>query len=321
MKNKGQAGDELSPRLLLLLSSVLNEEIDSVISLKRGKWLVNTDTQGWFLKQYKSLDQLKKQMLICKALERRQFTHMISFHPASPIRFKQQVFALMPYISPAKPALTFRTYKEREEALQLLSAFHQTAHSFKRGEVGNLPIFDQFAYWGERLKDFEQLIPRLSRFFPGKILTRSLEMGEWALQRADERFWQQQKQVIVHGDVASHNFFRAADRKLYLIDWDLAAFAPIASDYIQWINRVLPMVNWDMEELRKHAVLAPYVNDVKWLPFLLFPVDIFRECRRFMQLNSSYKKAAYTHAYDLTVRSFLKRERFFQKWKKEWEDI
>ncbi|MFK2824507.1 phosphotransferase [Bacillus sp. B190/17] len=280
---------------------------------------MRTTKHVWFVKRYTSLFQLEKQLKLCRVLKEAGFSQVISFHPASPVRLEKQVFAILPFVQPAKKMFSFQTRMEREEALQLLASFHRQTECVFKSVSAEFPVFDQLSVWHKRLADFQQVFPELSRYFPPSILQRYAEMGAWCLNGLLVRPQKEEKNAIIHGDVAAHNFLRSADGVLYLIDFDLAARAPAMTDYVQWVNRVLPLVDWDLEEIMKHRVVSNYTHKKNWLLYVLFPSDIFRECQRVIHMNAFGKNPIYEHAYDLAVKSFAQREHFFRKWKKEWE--
>ncbi|KMY54884.1 hypothetical protein AC623_13850 [Bacillus sp. FJAT-27231] len=319
MKNKFYQGDDLTPRLLFLLSARLEETIQTVFPLKKGKWLVITKKHKWFLKRYSSLSQLEKQIQLHRFLSNNGFKKVIPFHPISPIKFEKQVFAVMPFIEPSKKPFRFQTKAEREEALQLLALFHQKTENVSEEMASGFHMFDQISVWRKRLTAFQSLLPELVRYFPPPILEHYTDMGKWCLEHVVEQPGDEGRMAVIHGDVAAHNFFRSAAGSLYLIDFDLAARAPALFDYVQWVNRVLPIVGWDVEKIMEHRVLSLYARKKNWLIYTMFPADVFRECRRVMSTSSKEKRIAYQHAYELTVKSFTKRKEFFKKWKREWE--
>ncbi|MEK4028673.1 aminoglycoside phosphotransferase family protein [Pseudobacillus sp. FSL P4-0506] len=320
MKNKFQQGDGLTPRLLFLLSARLEETIQTVFSLKKGKWLVITNRNKWFVKKYASLSQLEKQIQLCHFLSDQGFTQVILFHSVTPIIFEKQIFAVMPFIEPAKKTFYFQTEEEREEALALLSVFHQQTEKLPEKITACFPHFDQAAVWRKRLTAFQRELPELIRYFPASVLEHYAEAGKWCLDHLSDQPKDEGKLAVIHGDVASHNFFRSADGTLYLIDFDLAAQAPVLFDYVQWTNRVLPLVDWNLEKVMEHRVITPYTHKKNWFIYTLFPADVFRECRRFARAPLKEKKSAYKHAYELTVKPFTQRKIFFKRWKKVWED-
>ncbi|MED0666308.1 phosphotransferase [Bacillus badius] len=319
MKSNFQQGDGLTPRLLFLLSGCLEETIQTVFSLKKGKWLIVTNRNKWFFKRYASLAQLKKQIQLSHFLLDNGFRQVIPFHSVGPIKFENQFFAIMPYIQPAKKPFSFRTSGEREEALQLLSLFHRQTEKLPEGIAAGFPKFDQTGKWSKRLAAFQSEFAELARCFPSAVLDNYAEMGKWCLDRLSNGEQDRETAALIHGDVAAHNFFRSSEDVLYLIDFDLAARAPGLFDYVQWTHRVLPLVGWKLEKVLEHQAVSRHAQQRNWLLYTLFPADVFRECRRWLYAPLKEKPAAYKHAYELTVQPFMQRLHFFRKWKEEWE--
>ncbi|MDY0397014.1 phosphotransferase [Virgibacillus halophilus] len=52
------------------------------------------------------------------------------------------------------------------------------------------------------------------------------------------------KQVVCHGDIDHHNFLRAANGKLYLIDWDNALIGDPTMDYANILHWYIPKEKW-----------------------------------------------------------------------------
>ncbi|WP_338750384.1 aminoglycoside phosphotransferase family protein [Bacillus sp. FJAT-52991] len=313
MSSKITSGDVPSPRLLFQLSAALEEKIESIQCMKSGKWLVCTDKNNWFLKQYATEKQFMKQWKLTEKLLAVRVYSIIPFHPSSPFIVEKNIFALMPFIPSSSRIYTFQMKKERETALRLLRSFHEQTAEF----VGELEDFfsplNQLTRWQKRLTFFVQSLPQLQHYFPKMLLKRYIEMGEWSLQQLMKRSWKKRDPVIIHGDVVAHNFLQAKTGQLFLIDFDLAARAPAMYDYLQFVNRILPIVDWDLDQVMAHEVLAEFKGEEEFYLQLLFPTDIFRECHRFIRsMNGNYQ-----HAYDLTVINFQKREDFFLKWQNE----
>ncbi|WP_203361620.1 phosphotransferase [Bacillus sp. REN10] len=313
MRNKATFGDAPLSRLLFQLSAALGEEIDCIYPIKTGKWVVYAGDHQWFLKRYGTQEQFMKQWKLTEKLLSAKFYSIIPFHSASPIIIEKNIFALMPFIKASKRMYTFQSRQEREEALQLLSSFHTQTKTFVDELNGHFPPLDQLTRWRQRLNSFIQLSPQLQHYFPKSLLERYIEMGKWSLTQLMKRTWRERKPVIIHGDIVAHNFLRAEKGPLFLIDFDLAMKAPAMYDYLQFANRVLPLVDWDLDPIMEHGALAEFKEDEEFYLQLLFPTDIFRECRRFIHSISG----DYQHTYDLTVTNFQKREAFFVKWQNE----
>lgn len=312
MNSNITSGDVPSSRLLFQLSTALQERIEGVHPLKSGKWRVCTDKNHWFLKQYATEKQFRKQWKITEKLLAAKFYAIIPFHPSSPFIVEKSIFALMPFIPPSSRVYTFQTKKEREKALRLLRAFHVQTAEFVN-ELDEVSPLDQLIRWQQRLDFFRESLPQLQHYFPKSFLIRYIEMGEWSLAQLMKRGEQKRHSVIIHGDVVAHNFLQAKNGQLFLIDFDLAARAPAMYDYLQFVNRVLPMVDWDLEQVIEDEGLTEFKGEEEFYLHLLFPTDVFRECRRLLRsINGNYQ-----HVYDLIVTNFEKREAFFLKWKNE----
>ncbi|MGM7636544.1 phosphotransferase [Bacillus sp. Hm123] len=305
-------GDVPLSRLLFQLSTALQERIEAIHPVKNGKWRVCTDKNYWFLKQYTTEKQFRKQWEITEKLLAAKFYSIIPFHPSSPFIVERNIFALMPFIPSASRVYTFQTKEERAKALRLLRSFHvQTAEFVDK--LDRVFSLDQLTRWQQRLDFFKGSLPQLQHCFPKSCLIRYIEMGEWSLHQLVKRSERKRDSVIIHGDVVAHNFLQANNGPLFLIDFDLAARAPAMYDYLQFVHRVLPMVDWDLDQIMEDEVLTEFKGEEEFYLHLLFPTDVFRECRRLIRsINGNYP-----HAYELTVTNFEKREAFFLKWKNE----
>ncbi|OZI10251.1 hypothetical protein CEW92_18120 [Bacillaceae bacterium SAS-127] len=312
MNSNITSGDVPSSRLLFQLSLALQERIEAIHPLKSGKWRVCTDKNHWFLKQYATEKQFRKQWKITEKLLAAKFYTIIPFHPSSPFIVGKSIFALMPFIPSSSRVYTFQTKKEREQALRLLRAFHMQTAEFVN-ELDEVSPLDQLIRWQQRLDLFRESLPQLQHYFPKPLLTEYVEMGKWSLDQLMKRSGQTRDPVIIHGDVVAHNFLQAKSGPLFLIDFDLAARAPAMYDYLQFANRVLPIVDWDLDQVMKDEVLTGFKDEEEFYLHLLFPTDVFRECRRLLRsINGNYQ-----YVYDLIVTHFEKREAFFLKWKNE----
>lgn len=284
-----------------------------VIEIKQGKWMLQTEEGRWFLKKYSSEQQVKKQINLVSALLKSGFIHVLPFHPSSPIKDGNDYYALMPFVHSSPHTFSFLTLEERKEALNLLHLFHQRTHAFPQQEKDQFPEYKQLARWQHRFQYFQRSLSNLSSFFPAQLLARYEEMGQYSLKKLLSIEQEHSTTAIIHGDVASHNFFRSKDQKLYLIDFDLAAKAPAMYDYMQWINRVLPLVDWELDEIWGHPALSDYQFNDDFLKHLLFPTDIYRECKRFLLSDGKEKQHLLKQIYPLLVEQYPYREAFFIK--------
>src|SRR5690606_14014221 len=125
-------------------------------------------------------------------------------------------------------------------------------------------------------------------FVQKEIINELLAWADWSLRGIEEEAWlfQSGRQVILHGDVAHHNFLRAKDQSLYLLDFDLVAIGSPHSDYLQYANRILPFMNWSFEELKEYPIFKYSLEEIGFLHALAYPTDIFREWISVIRIRS-----------------------------------
>lgn len=88
-------------------------------------------------------------------------------------------------------------------------------------------------------------------FLDDYIISELISWANWSLAGMvrKRRFFQKEPSVILHGDVAHHNFLRDKNGKLHLIDFDLISIGPPSFDYLQYANRILPSIDWSLGKL------------------------------------------------------------------------
>jgi len=123
--------------------------------------------------------------------------------------------------------------------------------------------------------------------------------------------------VILHGDVAHHNFLRDTMGKLYLIDFDLISIGPNSLDFLQYANRILPFIDWSFARLQHFPYIDRFLQDEGFLFALAYPADIFREWNRMVKENSHHDKAKLKQVMDLTIGQFNARKQFIDQLKKQ----
>ncbi|RUQ27772.1 aminoglycoside phosphotransferase [Peribacillus cavernae] len=230
-----------------------------------------------------------------------------------PFLYKNRLFSLIEYIKPHKEKFHFFNEGNREEGLGLLSQFHSASHEMAVELYGEVPTFNQIYKWEERLRLFESSIPIISIYVSDFILKELISWASWSLNgmRLFKRLFREEKNTIIHGDVAHHNFLRSFDGTLCLIDFDLIAVAPAAMDYLQYANRILPSVNYDHNALWNYKELSFYKTNPAFLYALAFPTDIFREWNRLIKENRMGNQSYLHEVWKLTVEDFNDRMVFY----------
>ena len=122
-----------------------------------------------------------------------------------------------------------------------------------------MPTFHLIEKWEERFTLFKRNLPLISLFLEKEIIAELFTWAEWSLSglRKEKDILEKWQKVILHGDVAHHNFMKTSKGELYLIDFDLISIGPEIADYLQYANRILPFLNWSLSELDTFEPFQP----------------------------------------------------------------
>jgi thiamine kinase-like enzyme len=136
--------------------------------------------------------------------------------------------------------------------------------------------------------------------------------ANWSLDGMEKNsgFFQKKPFVILHGDLAHHNFLRDEHGKLHLIDFDLISIGTPALDYLQYANRILPYMDWSYEKLKTSKHMQKYLESDAFLYALAFPADIFREWNRMIREKTYKDDVKFRQVMDLTIGQFYTRKKF-----------
>ncbi len=110
---------------------------------------------------------------------------------------------------------------------------------------------------------FHIIYPFCEYFINESVLTELQLWANWSLtgmKKAGSLFTNEPF-VILHGDVAHHNFLRDSSGKLHLIDFDLISIGPAFLDYLQYANRILPYLDWSFERLAKFSQIQNFLSE------------------------------------------------------------
>lgn len=310
----GKEGDERQ-RLLLYLSNVTGENFLKISTIKDGVWLCETDRVKWILKEFPSPSRLKLQIKLTELLLSHQFPHTYQFHPIhakKEIFINQRTYGLIEYIERNKEGkrLTYHTHEYRKQALKLLKKFHHVTETFSKDFKKDLHVFNQIKKWQSRLREFKENEKYLEKWLPKKYYLSLLYWSEWSLENMlkNKEYFLKKPYCIIHGDVAHHNFILGNDH-LYLIDFDLVKMAPDFIDDLQFCNRILPHMDWSLEELSLYKPLEKHLKEKAFLSALIYPTDLLREWNYFLKYEQGKGKLS-SFLTEITFREFDQRERF-----------
>ncbi|WP_251469057.1 phosphotransferase [Neobacillus mesonae] len=307
--------DDYFDRLFSYFQSQLTEPVIEMVPLQRSVVLLKTNHNQFIIKGYQSNRRLKLQEAFTATLKKEGFFNTYKFFD-SPAKeqlfFEDTYFGCIEYISPNKTSFTFYKQKDRREGLELLEQFHQTTASFEARYRRLLSKADLIEKWKERMMLFSNNLPFLRYFMNEPFISDMMSWASWSIKgmEANSQYFEKEPYVILHGDVAHHNFLRDKKGKLHLIDFDLISIGPKALDYLQYANRILPYIDWSLEKLRTYKPFRKYLKDKAFLYALAYPADIFREWNRLVREQSYSDQHKLQQVMDLSIGQFYARKKF-----------
>jgi thiamine kinase-like enzyme len=318
LTDKFRGDDGYNNRLLSYLNNSLLTELDEITCIKEQVYLAEASDFHFVLKGFSSLRRLKIQEAFTDSLKKEGFQNTYSFYSLSkePVLFFQsKYFGCLEYIKKANDPFYFDTRENCREGLQLLQQFHETTEKLEGSYRTLLPSFHLIEKWQERFASFKRNLPFLSFFLPKEIITELFTWVEWSLAglRQEKELLGSLPKVILHGDVAHHNFIRNSEGELFLIDFDLITIGPEVADYVQYANRILPFLNWSVEDLATFERFQLLLQQKVFLYALAFPSDILREWNRLVKEHTYNQTKKVRPVMELTFGQFEKRKSFFKE--------
>lgn len=317
--NRNNQGDDgYFDRLFSYFQSQFHDEIIEFVPFRGNVFFVKTNKQAFILKGYHSNRRLKLQEAFTATLRKEGFikTYRFLVPPAKEQLFLEDVyFGCINYIPPNKTAFSFQTHKNRREGLDLVEEFHNTTKSFETRYQTLVQTGDLIGKWKERHQLFLNNLPFIRYFISEPFISEMISWAQWSLLKMEQHpdFFQKEPRVIVHGDVAHHNFLRDRLGRLYLIDFDLINIGPPSFDYLQYANRILPYLDWSFEKLNSYKQIKNYIHEPCFLAALVYPADIFREWNRILREKSYSDHEKLRPVMDLSVSQFYERKKFVEK--------
>lgn len=318
-KSNHNGDDAYFDRLFSYFRSQFTEKITRFVPIKSSVILLETKKHTYIVKGFSSVKRLKLQEAFTATLRKEGFlnTYLFLTPPVKePLFFEGTYFGCMEYISPHKTAFSFHTQKNRQEGLDLLAQFHQATRAFVQRYRTLLPYGDLRGKWLERLQMFLNNLPLLEYFIKEPFISEMTDWASWSLSGFDRHQGSlKEPQVILHGDVAHHNFIRDQAGDLRLIDFDLMNIGPPSFDYLQYANRILPYIDWSFEKLFSHKQFHSYMHDPAFLYALAYPADVFREWNRIIREKSYSNQKIFKQVMDLSIGQFYARKKFVERLK------
>jgi hypothetical protein len=287
-KKRGDESEYI--RLLSSFQQQFPYQIKEIYRIRDHVFIINTTRGAYILKGYSSYSRLKLQETFTATLQKEGFRKTYVFLQLShdPIVYQNKYFGCLPFIEPHHQSFSFEKENERQEGLILLNEFHQvTKNSVKRYQT-ILPEYNIQKKWTERFDEFVNNINTVSKYIPIEVILEWINWAEWSLAGISKLNDSIEKEhpVILHGDVAHHNFLRKKDGKLYLIDFDLISIGSKNIDLLQYANRILPFINWNLTHFYQYKDFKRLLSNPVYIYALVYPTDLFREWNRLIREGS-----------------------------------
>jgi thiamine kinase-like enzyme len=316
LTDKWRGDDCFNHRLLSYLNDNLPFQIDTLTRLRKNVYMAKASELQFIIKGFSSLRRLKIQEAFTHSLQKSDFPYTYSFYNFSKeqsLYFGSQYYGCIEYLEKGNQPFFYDSKENCEEGLQLLQNFHKTSEKLMGSYKTILPSFHLIDKWEERYQLFKNNLSGLSFFLQKEIIHELSSWAEWSLagMKKEKNSFHQIPTVILHGDVAHHNFLRTSGDELFLIDFDLISIGPEIADYLQYANRILPFLEWSSKELATFEPFRSYFQQKLFLYALGFPTDIFREWNRLVRERTYNNVQKVRPVMELTLGQFEQRRSFF----------
>jgi hypothetical protein len=288
--NRKRGDESENIRLLSSFQEQFPYQIEELYTIRDHVFKINTTKGVFILKGYPSYSRLKMQETFTASLRKEGFHKTYSFLQLNqdPIVYQNKYFGCLSFIEPHHRSFSFENEIERQEGLTLLNEFHQITKSSVKRYQTILAEFNIQKKWLDRFDEFIKNTNVISKYIPNEIITEWVYWAKWSLDGINKHYSSIEKEhpVILHGDVAHHNFLRKKDGKLYLIDFDLISIGSNHMDLLQYANRILPFINWNLTHLYQYKAFIPLLTSPIYIYALVYPTDLFREWNRVIRQGS-----------------------------------
>ena len=275
---------------------------ESIRQLRGDVYLLTfKNSYPFILKGFSRYEKWNRQQVFTSLLKKTGFNQTYSMYTEpKPFQLDGLWYSFIEYLPTSRNTFTFSKQSDRKEGIELLEAFHNSAEQISI----SLPSFHQLRKWQERLDLFRQNKSAISEHISDTIVQEWIAWGEWSLKGliANQFYLNKEKNTIIHGDCAHHNFLRKKNGTLALIDFDLIAKAPRLYDYLQYANRILPHLDDPAKEIWEYSQIRAYKDNPAFLYALAYPSDIFREWNLLFRTRFHLE-----HVWKITVADFEKR--------------
>ncbi|MBP3038030.1 phosphotransferase [Bacillaceae bacterium Marseille-Q3522] len=319
ISNANWGDDETRNRLLSLLQKQCSIQADQVTRIRKHVYLVMFHKNPFIIKGFSSLQRLTVQAAFTASLHKEGFKQTYQFFSCCNESFylDGNYYGFLQYLQEEEPIFSYLHDYDRSTGLNLLENYHHASKKLADRYKKLVPSFQLLEKWQGRFNTFCRNLSFVKFFLRREEIDMLLEWAGWSLKGIAEEqlFFAEDDSVILHGDVAHHNFLRSKKGVLYLLDFDLISYGGAHADILQYANRILPFLNWSFAALQIYPQIRRYCNHKGFIYALAFPSDIFREWNRLIREKGYVNPEKMRRVMALTVSNLQKRQHFFQELK------
>ncbi|GLC88449.1 aminoglycoside phosphotransferase family protein [Lysinibacillus piscis] len=275
--------------------------------MKANVWKYRYHATNYFVKRTKQIEMAKKVRLIHRQLERVKPALIL---PLVPNDDEQMIVQLW---QEGSRSANFTQQKDRQESLRLLMALHDTNTLVKWQQIPGLYTYSQLLKWQMRYMRFQSRKKDFQALLTVQEIEQLLHYSDKALQSIALERAPKKEITLLHGDVVHHNFLWCADGRLRLIDFDLAHLGEADDEYILWLHRVLPAIDYDIDKLFQELPELKRLDKSK-LHRLKYPNELLREWLFAVDLPLEQQLVFLDYLVPFTKRALT-------HWPKLWYDI
>jgi len=275
--------------------------------LKPNIWKYKYRSKNYFVKRAKQLEIAEKVKAIHRQLGRLEPSLVL------PIVNSDDEHLIVQVWQEGSHSANFTYKKDRIESLKLLFALHDTQKKIAWQKVPGLHNYSQLLKWQMRHLRFKSRRNEFRAFLTKEEIDQILHYSDKSLQLISMENVPEKDITLLHGDVVHHNFLRCSNGELKLIDFDLAHLGEADDEYILWLHRVLPAVDYDLTKIFSELPELKRLDKRK-LHRLKYPNELLREWLFAVDLPLDQQLVFLDYLVPFTKRALT-------YWPKLWYDI
>ncbi|MFB7158136.1 phosphotransferase [Lysinibacillus sp. NPDC056232] len=270
-------------------------------------WKYKYQSNNYFVKRAKLIEIAEKVRVIHRQLGYLEPSLIL------PVMKSNDEYLIVQDWQEGSHSANFARKKDRKESLKLLNTLHDTHKKITWQRVPGLHTYSQLLKWQMRHMRFKSRRNEFRAFLTKEEMDQILHYSEKSLQLIAQEDVPEKEITLLHGDVVHHNFLWCSDGELRLIDFDLAHLGEADDEYILWLHRVLPAVNYDLGKI--FAELPEMKRlDKRKLHRLKYPNELLREWLFAVDLPLDQQLVFLDYLVPFTKRALT-------YWPKLWYDI